>query len=74
MVPRTREEVGKSLDDLNLPPALVEGFQKLVSGDFSYRLPRSFKRDQQDTVAFFSTPSQKNWIGLYVHPRRMSNA
>src|SRR5690349_24396235 len=53
MVPRTSEEVEKSLDDLNLPPALVEGFQRLVSGDFSYRLPRSLKRDQQDTVAFF---------------------
>lgn len=37
----------------NLPPILVEGFRKLVSGDFSYRLPRSLKRDEQDTVAFF---------------------
>lgn len=40
-------------ENFNLPPALVEGFQKLVSGDFSYRLPRSLKRDEQDTVAFF---------------------
>jgi hypothetical protein len=35
-----------------LPPALLEGFQKLVSGEFSYRLPRTFNRDDQDAVAF----------------------
>ena len=40
-------------ESVNLPPDLVEGFQKLVSGDFSYRLPRSFQRDERDAVAFF---------------------
>src|SRR5689334_3635709 len=53
MVPRAIEEAGKLVNDVNLPPVLVEAFQQLVSGDFSYRLPRSFKRDEQDTVAFF---------------------
>ena len=32
---------------------LVEGFQRLVSGDFSYRLPRSLARDERDAIAFF---------------------
>lgn len=53
MVPRAIEEAGKLVNDVNLPPVLVEAFQQLVSGDFSYRLPRSFKRDAQDTIAFF---------------------
>ena len=36
-----------------LPLELVEAFQKLVSGDFSYRLPRSLARDESDALAFF---------------------
>ncbi|MGB8648521.1 MAG: response regulator [Anaerolineae bacterium] len=36
-----------------LPSQLVEGFQQLVAGDFSYRLPRTFARDEGDAVAFF---------------------
>ncbi len=31
---------------------LIEGFQRLVAGDFSYRLPRNFERDDEDTLAF----------------------
>jgi signal transduction histidine kinase len=41
------------LAELNLPPLLIEGFQKLVSGDFSYRIPRSMERDEEDTIAFY---------------------
>ncbi|HSM72886.1 MAG TPA: response regulator [Anaerolineales bacterium] len=36
-----------------LPLELVEGFQRLVSGDFAYRMPRSLARDESDAVAFF---------------------
>jgi signal transduction histidine kinase/DNA-binding response OmpR family regulator/HPt (histidine-containing phosphotransfer) domain-containing protein len=35
-----------------LSQELIEGFQKLVAGDFSYRLPRNFTRDEEDTIAF----------------------
>ena len=31
---------------------LIEGFQQLVAGDFSYHLPRNFTRDEEDTIAF----------------------
>jgi signal transduction histidine kinase/DNA-binding response OmpR family regulator len=30
---------------------LIEGFQRLVGGDFSYRLPRNFTDDEDDAVA-----------------------
>ncbi|MBZ5557555.1 MAG: diguanylate cyclase [Acidobacteriia bacterium] len=36
-----------------LPAALVEGFFRLCQGDFSYRLPRTLARDEEDTAAFF---------------------
>ncbi|MBI3399891.1 MAG: diguanylate cyclase [Acidobacteria bacterium] len=36
-----------------LPAALVEGFFRLCQGDFSYRLPRTLARDDEDTAAFF---------------------
>lgn len=36
-----------------LPPPLVEALLRLCQGDFSYRLPRTMKRDMDDTVAFF---------------------
>lgn len=36
-----------------LPPALVEGLLRFCQGDFSYRLPRTRTRDQEDTIAFF---------------------
>jgi signal transduction histidine kinase len=36
-----------------LPPELVEGFQRLVAGDFTYRMPRTLARDERDTIAFF---------------------
>jgi len=35
-----------------LSQQLIEGFQRLVAGDYSYRLPRSLARDEEDTVAF----------------------
>jgi signal transduction histidine kinase/CheY-like chemotaxis protein len=35
-----------------LSQELIEGFQRLVAGDFSYRLPRTFTRDEEDTIAF----------------------
>ena len=35
-----------------LPLQLIEGFQRLVAGDYSYRLPRTFARDEEDTIAF----------------------
>ncbi len=35
-----------------LSQELIEGFQRLVAGDFSYRLPRNFTRDEEDTIAF----------------------
>jgi len=41
------------LAELNLPVLLIEGFQKLVSGDFSYRMPRSMERDEEDAIAFY---------------------
>jgi len=31
---------------------LIEGFQRLVAGDFAYRLPRTLARDEEDTLAF----------------------
>jgi diguanylate cyclase (GGDEF)-like protein len=36
-----------------LPPILVEGLLRLCQGDFSFRLPRTNRRDQEDTIAFF---------------------
>jgi signal transduction histidine kinase/CheY-like chemotaxis protein len=35
-----------------LSQQLIEGFQRLVAGDYSYRLPRTLARDEEDTVAF----------------------
>lgn len=37
----------------DLPPELVEGLLRFRQGDFSFRLPRSGKRDQADTAALF---------------------
>ena len=37
----------------SIPPVLVEGFLKLCEGDFSHRLTRNFRRDKDDTFAFF---------------------
>lgn len=31
---------------------LIEGFQRLVAGDYAYRLPRSLARDEEDALAF----------------------
>ncbi len=36
-----------------LPALLVEALLRLCQGDFSYRLPRTLTRDEDDTVAFF---------------------
>ncbi|HEY7957977.1 MAG TPA: GGDEF domain-containing protein [Polyangia bacterium] len=36
-----------------LPPSLVDGLLRLCQGEFSHRLPRSYSRDQDDTIAFF---------------------
>ena len=36
-----------------LPLELVDGFQRFVSGEFSYRMPRSFSGDESDAIAFF---------------------
>ena len=41
------------MSDDKLPPKLVEGLLKLCEGDFAHRLPRTGKRDQEDTIAFF---------------------
>jgi signal transduction histidine kinase/CheY-like chemotaxis protein/HPt (histidine-containing phosphotransfer) domain-containing protein len=30
---------------------MIEGFQRFVAGDFSYRLPRNFRGDEEDTLA-----------------------
>ena len=36
-----------------LPASLVEGLMRLSQGDFSHRMPRSMRRDPEDTAAFF---------------------
>ena len=36
-----------------LPPTLIEGLLRLCQGDFSFRLPRTHRRDHEDTAAFF---------------------
>jgi len=41
------------LTELHLPSLLIEGFEKLASGDFTYRLPRSMERDEEDAIAFY---------------------
>jgi len=39
------------VNDQQLPQQLIEGFQRLVAGDYAYRLPRSFVSDEADTIA-----------------------
>jgi len=41
------------MSDDKLPPMLVDGLLKLCEGDFEHRLPRTGKRDEEDTIAFF---------------------
>ncbi len=41
------------MTELHLPSLLIEGFEKLASGDFSYRLPRSMEHDEEDAIAFY---------------------
>ena len=41
------------MSDDKLPPMLVDGLLKLCEGDFAHRLPRTGKRDEEDTIAFF---------------------
>jgi diguanylate cyclase (GGDEF)-like protein len=41
------------MTETKLPPILVEGLLRLCQGDFSFRLPRTHRRDQEDTIAFF---------------------
>jgi diguanylate cyclase (GGDEF)-like protein len=41
------------MTELKLPPTLVDGLLRLCQGDFSFRLPRTHRRDQEDTIAFF---------------------
>lgn len=41
------------MSDGGIPPGLVEGLLKLAQGDFKHRLPRTMKRDEEDTIAFF---------------------
>ena len=36
-----------------LPPTLIEGLLRLCQGDFAFRLPRTHRRDPEDTAAFF---------------------
>ena len=36
-----------------LPPVLVDGLLRLCQGDFSFRLKRTHRRDEEDTIAFF---------------------
>jgi len=48
-VPRTGE---KELSAPQLSQQLLLGFQRLVAGEYSYRLPRTFARDEEDTIAF----------------------
>ena len=39
---------------------LVEGFQRLAAGDFSYRLPRSLSGDEEDAIALsFNTVAEQ---------------
>ena len=47
------DRAGSLSDGTELPAQLVEGLLLLCQGDFSYRLPRTRLRDQDDTVAFF---------------------
>jgi diguanylate cyclase (GGDEF)-like protein/PAS domain S-box-containing protein len=44
---------GRPLNPEALPAALVDGFFRLCQGEFGYRLPRTLRRDSDDTVAFF---------------------
>ncbi len=37
----------------DLPPALIEGFEQICAGNFSYRLPRSLLKDASDLTAFY---------------------
>ena len=39
------------MSDQPLSQQLIEGFQRLVAGDYAYRLPRSFAQDEADTLA-----------------------
>ena len=41
------------MTELKLPPTLVDGLLRLCQGDFSFRLPRTNRRDEEDTIAFF---------------------
>lgn len=41
------------MTETKLPPTLVDGLLRLCQGDFSFRLPRTHRRDQEDTIAFF---------------------
>ena len=40
------------MDNQELPLELVDGFQRLVAGDFSYRLHRSLDGNESDAIAF----------------------
>jgi len=41
------------MTELKLPPVLVDGLLRLCQGDFSFRLQRTHRRDEEDTIAFF---------------------
>jgi diguanylate cyclase (GGDEF)-like protein/PAS domain S-box-containing protein len=37
----------------DIPPALIEAFSRLCEGDFAFRMPRTNRKDAEDTAAFF---------------------
>ena len=57
---------------------LIAGFQKLVAGDLSYRLPRTFAEDEADTIAlvFNSVAEQleKVFGEMKANEQRLNNA
>ena len=53
------------MNDLNLPQQLIDVFQRLVTGDYSHRLPRTFAGQDEDALASSfnavgETPEEEN--------------
>ena len=57
---------------------MIDGFQRLVAGDFSYRLPRSLIRDEEDTLAFsFNTVAdelERTFREMQSNEQRLNHA
>ncbi|MCX6155168.1 MAG: response regulator [Candidatus Kapabacteria bacterium] len=60
------------------PLALIDGFQRLVSGELSYRMERNFSQDDDDTIAFsFNTVAEeldRVFEELKTNQTRLNNA